>query len=278
MREGSAELWFDNLAAAPDVGISKALELLGFAWTEREHADDDPAPLDALRTALQDGPVVLGPVDMGYLTYVPFHRHAQGADHFILAYAVDDTEAQVHDPAGYPHASLPIEDLAQAWRAERVPYRRGAYRSWAAARRVAQPSEDEIYAHACDWFATCYRATGELVANGTRGPWLAGAEAIMRLAEGLRGGDVLPGTRGHLVNFALQLGARRALDYAAFFDTRDPDLAGLKRRQAQIFGRGHTLAARDRWPDLAEALAELAEVEDAFHSALLRRAASPVSA
>ncbi len=139
-------------------------------------------------------------------------------------------------------------------------------------------SEDEIYARARDWFATCYRATGELVANGTRGPWLAGKQAIMQFAEGICGGDVSPGTRGHLVNFALQLGAKRALDYAAFFEAHDPDLAGLKRRQAELFGRSHTLAVRERWADLADVLAALAEVEDTFRSTLLQHVSAPVGA
>ena len=100
---------------------------------------------------------------------------------------------------------------------------------------------------------------------------ISGSEAILRLADYVRGGEVSPGTRGHLVNFALPLGARRALDYAAFFEGRDPDLAAHKRRQALLFGRSHTLAVRNDWTGLPETLRELAETEDAIRTALLSR-------
>jgi hypothetical protein len=132
---GSSELWFNNLVAMPDYGISKALDILGFAYTERAHEDGATAPLDELRAALEEGAVVLGPVDMGYLRYVPGHQHAAGADHFVMAYAIDEQHVALHDPAGFPHVALPLADLALAWRAERVPYRRGAYRSWTQPRR-----------------------------------------------------------------------------------------------------------------------------------------------
>jgi hypothetical protein len=78
-------------------------------------------------------------------------------------------------------------------------------------------------------------------------------------------------TRSHLVDFALPLGARRALDYAAFFEGDDADLATLKRRQAVLFGRGHTVAVARRWEEASAVLAELAEVEAAFQTALLAR-------
>src|SRR5947207_6249938 len=48
----------------PDVGVSRALDLLGFDVEERSGADGDPMPLDDLRRGLADGPVALGPPDM----------------------------------------------------------------------------------------------------------------------------------------------------------------------------------------------------------------------
>ncbi len=269
MEQTSTTLWFGNLGTAPDSGISKALEILGFEWTEYAREDGEAAPLDELRAVLADGPVVLGPVDMGYLSYVPYHQQCKGADHFVLAYGMDEDGVHLHDPGGFPHVSLPLDDLALAWRAERVAYRRGAYRSWTAPRRVDRPTEDQIYARALDWFQECYRTTDDIVAGDTYGPWISGSEAILRFADHVRGGEVSPDTRGHLVNFALPLGARRSLDYAAFFDGRAPDLAAHKRRQALLFGRSYTLAVRNDWPGLAETLHELAEAEDAIRTTLL---------
>src|SRR5690242_2072514 len=60
-------IFFDTVA--PDVGVSRALGVLGFAADERASVDGAPAPLAALAEALAIGPAVLGPVDMGLLLY-----------------------------------------------------------------------------------------------------------------------------------------------------------------------------------------------------------------
>jgi hypothetical protein len=71
---GLGALWLEDAQrlfsglSAPDRGVSRALDLLGFAYTERAGRDGDPAPFDALREALAGSAVVLGPVDMGELT------------------------------------------------------------------------------------------------------------------------------------------------------------------------------------------------------------------
>jgi hypothetical protein len=271
LEPGGTMLWFGNLVSAPDVGLSRALDLLGFTAVERAHADGAAAPLVELREALAEGPVVLGPVDMGHLTYIPYHEHLEGADHYVLAYAMDAAAVHLHDPAGFPHVVLPLDRLAVAWRAERVPYRRGAYRSWTAPRRVAHPSRTEVYARTLATFQECYRRSDTLMAEGV--PWVEtwGGDAVRRFADRLATGEVPERTRSHLVDFALPLGARRALDYAAFFDGGDPALAALKRRQAVLFGRSHCLAVERRWAEAGAALADLGGVEDSFAAALLGR-------
>src|SRR4051812_1112722 len=140
--EAMGLIFFDS--SAPDVGISRALRLLGFEVDERASADGDPAPLVELARVLQDGPALLGPLDMGLLSYRTGRRQASGVDHFVLAYAVDDAEVYVHDPAGYPSVSIALTDLEPAWAAELVGYRRGAYRWWHSPRRVARPTEDDL--------------------------------------------------------------------------------------------------------------------------------------
>jgi hypothetical protein len=74
-----------------------------------------------------------------------------------------------------------------------------------------------------------------------------------------------------MTGFAFRLGARRALDYAAFFEAHDGELAALKRDQAELFGQCHMRAVRADWPALAENLKALADVETAFGAALLAR-------
>jgi hypothetical protein len=215
---------------------------------------------------------------MGYLRYAPNHRYAEGADHYVLAYALDEQRVWLHDPAGFPHVSLPHADLALAWRAERIVYRRGAYRSWTAPHRISQPDAGQIYDQALIWFAECYRSTRRIAAEGTYGPFVVGDDAIRRFTASIQEGTVSGETRGHLVYFALPLGAKRALDYAAFFASHDQELATAKRRQAMLFGQAHTQAVDDDWAGVARTLAELADVEQQFEAALLEQVPEPVPA
>ena len=78
--------WLSNPYSPPDVGLSAALGILGFQFVEGSSEKPDPCPLEELEELLQTGPVVLGPLDMGYLDYLPFS--APGADHFVLAYQI----------------------------------------------------------------------------------------------------------------------------------------------------------------------------------------------
>lgn len=277
LQHGSATPFFSNLHAAPDAGLSKALELLGYRFVERAVGDDAPAPIDELRELLAQGPAVLGPVDMGYLDYLPDHANLAGVDHFVLARAIDGDNVLLHDPAGYPYVSIAREQLALAWRAERIPYHRGAFRMWTAPRRERRPDDDELWAQACEYFALCYRESEAIVAEQRYGAWLGGSDAIRALAEHAAAGDVSRATRGHLVYFALPLGARRADDFAEYFARHDGNLAGLKHSQAALFGRGHVQAVHNDWPALAATLGELAAVEDEIRAAVLERAASEVA-
>src|SRR5215217_4742742 len=74
--EAMGLIFFDS--TAPDVGISRALRLQGFEIDERASADGDPAPLEELARALEAGPALLGPLDMGLLSYRAGKRQASG--------------------------------------------------------------------------------------------------------------------------------------------------------------------------------------------------------
>lgn len=251
------ELIFFN-SSAPDIGVSRALRLLGFAVDERASADDDLPPLHDLRAALAEGSAILGPVDMGMLVYQPGKGRPNGVDHFIVAYGVEDAEVLVHDPAGYPSVSLLDADLAVAWRAELVGYRRGAYRWWTAPRRIATPTADELFARAMREFGQVYRDAAAHSARVTA----TGRAAIDRLAGMVRTGDLPPALEGHLRGFALPVGARRALDFSDFFRQRAPALAALKQEQARLFGRTQTRLTRQDWTGAADALIALADTEE----------------
>ena len=261
--EAMGLIFFDS--SAPDVGISRALRLLGFETDERASADGDPAPLADLARVLQDGPALLGPLDMGLLSYRTGKRQASGVDHFVLVYAIDDAEVYLHDPAGYPSVLLPLADLVPAWAAEQIGYRRGAYRWWHGPRRVARPTDDALCESALRAFGEVYRAADARAARGVN----TGGVAIRRLAEQVREGDLPASLAGHLRGFTFQVGARRALDVAYFLGQRAPVLARLKAEQARLFGRAHTLFVRQDWPGTADTLTALAAAEDELRDLLV---------
>lgn len=263
-------IFFGNLATPPDVGVSQALDLLGFRFTERASETTAPPPFAALRADLAQSPAVLGPLDMGFLRYNPFCAEFGGADHYVLAYDMDDQEVYLHDPIGFPHVALSLADLAPAWQAERIAYHRGSYRYWTAVQRYARPTDEELYTRAIQAFQAAYRKSEHLTAQEPWAKdWVLDRAAIRQCADHVRSGGVAPNLKAHLANFVLQMGARRALDFAFFLAPHSPALAAWKDKQAQLFGRSHTIAVRESWALLADTLQELADTEEEFRARLL---------
>ena len=259
-------LFFNNLASLPDKGINKALAVLGFECAEKWSQNDHGAPLAELQADLAVAPVLLGPLDMGYLDYNPHHEDLAGADHYVVAFAMDDKGLYLHDPEGFPYALLAAEQVALAWKAERVFYRRGFYRSWTLPRRVTSISQAELYEQVRKHVKNVYEETEQYALFDNR---VIGSAAIRVLADQATRQALSQRQKGHLVHFSLPLGARRAHDFAAFFADYDPDLASLKRQQAQIFGACYSAAAVQDWVRMGGLLFELADAEDAFQAMVL---------
>lgn len=255
VRTPDGRTWFSCTQREVPAGVDRALELLGCAFTAKDGPGD--APVEALlRADLETGPVLLGPLDMGALSYIPWHRELAGADHYLVACEVDGEGVRLQDPAGFPFATLGFGDLARAWRAERIGYAGGPFHRWLEVRRVGEPAGKERYDAAMASFAAAYR---DRPASG---------EVVRRLAGELRAGQVPPGYGAFLAGFSFPLGARRALDYAGFFEQGgDAALAAAKRAQARLFGRCLQAANRGDWPRVAGALEALARHEDELERA-----------
>ena len=260
----SQTLFLSGWASPPDVGVSRAFGLLGFQVAEEAESDGAPMPAHALARQLDEGPVVLGPLDMGELPYHPDSRGANGDDHFVLALGVEDGAVVVHDPAGYPAMPIDPEALDRAWRAELIPYRRGAYRRWHSPTRMERPAPGELAEAAVQSFAQAYRDSRATVHPGT----VVGPEAVEALVATIKDRELAEKGLEHLRRFALPLGVRRALDYAWFLRDVAPKLSDLKSRQAWRLGRAHAAAARCRWEPLAEHLMHLASLENEMEAAL----------
>lgn len=246
----------------PDCGLTQALDLLGFGFDEEANEHSADAPLDRLT----QGPAIVGPLDMSYLSYNPGRPRDPGVDHYVVILDAEDGLYRLHDPAGFAHVRIGAADLTAAWCAEAIDYRRGSYRSWRNPRRQRTPSADAIYAAAMLAFRNLYLEADQRAAqHGGR----IGEEALLALASAVETGTLTPRQRGHLTFFGLPLGAKRALDYAAFFKERAPGLAEAKRRQAEVFGACQVALTGGKATEASDRLTELAALESVIKDAIL---------
>lgn len=250
--------FFSGLVGKPDSGISAALEMLGFAFSEAASDDAEPPPFERLEALLKDSAVIVGPLDMSHLAYNPMRPRYAGVDHFILVLAAEGERFRVHDPAGFAHALISRADLHLAWKAEAIAYRNGHYRRWSHAWRKRQVDDDTLYDAALEFFRNQYMAAGLLAREQNE---TIDAELIRRWARQASHGELSPAQVGHLTHFALPLGAKRAMDYAAFFDRRHGELADLKRQQAVQFGACHSELVGGQGRAAGDRLLRIADLE-----------------
>jgi hypothetical protein len=254
-------LYFNNQTLLPDLGLTKALEILGFQYQTKVFNTPEDFPVDEFAQDLKTSPAVIGPLDMSLLVYNPNHKYLKGADHFVLAYELKDKNLHLHDPAGFPHVYLNLENLKLAWQAQNVSYRKGYYRYTFSPKRIETPSKDEIYSRALAFFKQIYKEGEE---RADKSVFAIGKDAIEEFAKYTNENGLNEKEFGHFVYFALPLGAKRALDFSTFLKPYNSKISGLKRDQAVVFGECHTLTVMKDWKRLSESLWKLAEIEDQF--------------
>ncbi|MFD6935408.1 hypothetical protein ACFWAP_04510 [Streptomyces goshikiensis] len=226
--------FFDPFGWDPEVGLTTALDLLGFDClrSDGETADDAEA---RLRAAVAEGPALVGPLEMGLLWQEPGSGTAVGADHYVLVVEVDADTVVFHDPHGHPWATLPVSDFLTAWRAEEIDYvqrpfvlRHRFVRTRditpAQALRASLPGAVRLL-EACE--------SGEA---GMSPDSLGGAAGLERLADMVAQGldeDI----RGVMARFSVRAGARRLSDAAVCLaESGYTGAAEVLTRQARTLG------------------------------------------
>ncbi|MCP3802531.1 hypothetical protein NLX83_24985 [Allokutzneria sp. A3M-2-11 16] len=243
--------FFDPCGWTPEAGFDGALTALGWSSTTVRATDAGEA-LSLLRESLVDGPVWVGPVEMGHLRHQPDMTGPIGADHYVVVIEVDDERVLMHDPQGFPYASLPLDDFVEAWRIEEVGYGK-PFTMRTGFTRIAEVSEvDAIRASvpiAVHWLS-----------QGDNG---AAAEALADLVEA---GEH---PREHLIHFAVRVGARRVADAATCLARTGLIRASrILGEQARLIGSTqHPLVVGDH-KRAADALRALAPTYDELLTAL----------
>ncbi|WP_437622563.1 hypothetical protein [Sorangium sp. So ce1151] len=262
---GGALPFFDPYGWTPEAGFDGALAALGWASTVVRGKDAADA-LARLKEALREGPAWVGPVEMGHLRYQPGKTGPFGADHYLVVLEVDDGRVLLHDPEGHPYASLPLDDFMAAWRAETISYGEPYTMRTAFTRRAEVPELDVIRASipaAIRWLSM----EGE---HDMPPGSLGNGEAAEGLAVLIEAGcdDKL---RGHLIHFAVRVGARRLADAATCLARAGyAEAARIAAGQARLVGSmQYSLVAADD-ATAAAALRALAPTYDRLRSALDR--------
>ena len=245
-------VFFDN--GMPDLSISHSLKILGFDYEDfyiKDRTEVDLEEIKAkLETFLSNGPVVLGPLDMGHLTYNPNHTILYGVDHFVTVYGIDDQYLYLHDPAGFACMKVAFKDILEAWKAEAIDYKRGAYSMWGNFRKVKSPSQTEIYQETARIMKNRYL-------NGQNGVLECYAKAVAE--NGLN----MEQKQMHQY-FSFKLAAVRNLYLSKFLKDHDPEGARLKEELASLFGQAHLSCLKEEYQELAHLLYQIAEVDGRF--------------
>ena len=245
-------VFFDN--GMPDLSISHSLKILGFDYEDFYLKDGTEVDLEEIKgkleTFLSNGPVVLGPLDMGHLTYNPNHTILYGVDHFVTVYDIDNQYLYLHDPAGFACMKVAFKDLLEAWKAEAIDYKRGAYSMWGNFKKVKSPSQTEIYQETAKIIKTRYL-------NGQSGVLEFYAKAVAE--NGLN-------TEQKQLHqyFSFKLAAVRNLYLSKFLKDHDSEGARLKEELAILFGQAHLSCLKEDYQELAHLLYQMAEVDGRF--------------
>ncbi|WP_273841680.1 hypothetical protein [Rubrobacter calidifluminis] len=239
----------------PDRGLRRALGALGWSCDEWYGGSGEEA-LERLREAVEAGPVLAGPLDMGYLPYNPEAAYVRGVDHFVVVLEVIGDQILLHDPAGYPCAVMDAAELLEAWRADAIDYKRGPYTLRSGFRRVEEVRREESISRTLP-------LAWENVEHDPGGPVAYGGPRALRMLAGDLRREMPPVLVGHLTHFALPLAARRGLDAARFLrEACREEAAGILEGQARLFGEAQYLAVRRRWPEVAAVVERLAGMEE----------------
>mgnify|MGYP000876068811 FL=1 len=245
-------VFFDN--GMPDLSISHSLKILGFDYEDFYLKDGAEVDLEEIKgkleTFLSNGPVVLGPLDMGHLTYNPNHTILYGVDHFVTVYGIDDQYLYLHDPAGFACMKVTFNDILEAWKAEAIDYKRGAYSMWGNFKKVKSPSQTQIYQETARIMKNRYL-------NGQSGVLECYAKAVAE--NGLN-------TEQKQLHqyFSFKLAAVRNLYLSKFLKDHDPEGARLKEELATLFGQAHLSCLKEDYQELSHLLCQIAEVDGRF--------------
>ncbi|MFI5530302.1 hypothetical protein ACIA8O_17355 [Kitasatospora sp. NPDC051853] len=225
--------FFDPYGWDPELGLDAAVELLGWRCDRTAGGTAEEAVERLRRACAEDGPVLVGPVDMGLLLYQPGTPNAEGGDHYVVVLEVGDGTVLLHDPHGHPYATMPLDAFTAAWEAKSVAYIAEPYVLRGGFVREREVGAEEALRASLPGAVRWLAGRQDLpVPPGS----LGGAAAVEALAGQVEAG-LAPGVRGLLQYFGIRVGVRRLVDAASCLTLLGLDAAAAEAdAQARALG------------------------------------------
>jgi len=254
----------------PHDGVARALKALQYTCEFKCFESSEEA-LSFLGDALESKPVLIGPVDMGFLVYDPYCKFKKGADHYLVALRMEKDHVIVNDPDGYLHVPIPIKDFVKTWEAEAIKYKKGSYSLWLIREKQGAPQTERLYRD------TLVLGLQNLKEKSRRflgdATFYTGPIAIKKLAENIRRYRSRRWLRFY-ATFTFRVSAQRCFDSATFIKEapfRNDYLlkaSETRMRQACLYGKCQLEASQLKFSRVAKILEEISTLEDKFETEL----------
>jgi len=255
----------------PHDGVARALKALQYKSEFKCFESSDEA-LSFLRAALENEPVLIGPVDMGFLVYDPYCKFKKGADHYLVALEMEKDHVIVNDPDGYLHVPIPTEDFVKAWGAEAIRYKRGSYTLWLINEKLGTPQAERLYKDALVLGLQNLKEKGRSFLK-ENAAFYTGSTAIKKLAENIKRYRSRRWLKFY-ATFTFRVSAQRCFDSATFIREAPfqndylRKVSETRMKQASLYGKCQLEASKLRFSKVAKTLEELSLLEDTFEAEL----------
>lgn len=247
-------VFFDN--GLPDISINNCLRILGFEYEEFFLNSYDEIKVDTIReklkSFLRNGSVVVGPLDMGYLTYNPNSMNQKGVDHFVSVFDLDENNIYLHDPAGYPCMKMNFVEFLEAWKAEHIEYKRGSFSMWGNLKRTKIPTPKEVYQDVSVVMKKRYE--------------YGDTKVIESYAKSIRDNGLNQQQKQIHQFFSFRLASVRNLYMSKFLKEHDSIKADIKEQLAMLFGKAHLDSMQEDYTSLANTLSDIAKLDEQYRT------------
>jgi len=257
----------------PHDGVERALKALQYKLEFKCFESSEEA-LSFLRVALENEPVLIGPVDMGFLVYDPYCKFKKGGDHYLVALKMEKDYVIVDDPDGYLHVPIPIDDFVKAWTAEAIKYKRGSYSLWLIKEKHGTPQTERLYKDALVLGLQNLKEESRRFVE-KNADFYTGPTAIKNLAENIRRYRSRRWLRFY-ATFTFRVSAQRCFDSATFIKEAPfqneylQNASETRMKQAGLYGKCQLEAAQLKFSKVAKTLEEISQLEDKFETELER--------